>query len=148
MALLTWRLVVKVPVSEILISIASWPFQPRFPLLYPRCRVCDLATLHRRITQPSNPNGNAGRPYYICISCERKDGKGWVTWDDERGVRNSNPSCYCGNLSRQDQVGIGRGRRGLGFWTCATGSCDYHSKYLNGWTNYAPQCVEFYPWLL
>lgn len=134
-------------VSEILISI-SWSFQPRFPLLHPRCRVCGSATLHHRITQPSNPNGNAGRPYYVCIPCKRNNREGWVTWDDERGVRNSNPSCYCGDFRRQDQEGIGRGRHGLDFWTCSTGSCDYYSKYLNGWTSYAPQCVEFYPWLL
>ncbi|EMD86689.1 hypothetical protein COCC4DRAFT_33191 [Bipolaris maydis ATCC 48331] len=137
-----------VSVSEILLFLTRRPLQPQFPLLRPHCRVCGSATLDRHITRPSNPNGNASRPYYICMLCKSNNEEGWVTWDDERGVCNSNPTCYCGVPSRQDREGIARGRPGLGFWTCATGSCDYYSRWSNGWTIYTPQCVEFDPWLL
>ncbi|KAF1960422.1 hypothetical protein CC80DRAFT_489575 [Byssothecium circinans] len=140
-----------VPVSEILIALSR---QPQLPLSQPRCRH-STTSLRRFTTGSFNPNGNVGRPYYLCIQCPSNNRKGWVTWDDERGIRDGNPVCYCGVLSRQDRMGIESGRAGLGFWTCATGSCDYYSEYSNGWTTqevnstlHAPQCTGFYPWLL
>ncbi|KAF1975436.1 hypothetical protein BU23DRAFT_503340 [Bimuria novae-zelandiae CBS 107.79] len=144
-----------VPVSEIMRAL-SRPLQPQLPLSQPRCRHCNLTTsLRRRTTGPLNRNGNVGRPYYICIPCEDNDTRGWVTWDDERGICDGNPVCHCGGLSRQDRKGNASRRTGLGFWTCATGSCNYYSEYSNGWTTqemntlpHAPQCTEFYPWLL
>lgn len=141
--------------SEILIAL-SRPLQPQLPLSHPCCQRCGrTSSLRRLITKPSNRNGNAGRPYYICTRCNGKSKRGWVSWDDEHGIRDGNPVCYCGALSRQDREAKNRERNGLGFWTCATGSCDYYSKYWNGWTTreakstpHVPQCVEFYPWLL
>jgi len=36
---------------------------------------------------------------------------------------------YCGAVSRQDRAGAESSMPGLGFWTCATGGCDYFSKF-------------------
>jgi hypothetical protein len=81
--------------------------------------------------------------------------EGWITWDDEYGICDKNPVCYCGAISRQDRAGIESSMPGFGFWTCATGNCDYFSRVRNGWTEKEmaslpsePGCVAFVPWLL
>ncbi|KAF1842803.1 uncharacterized protein K460DRAFT_268311, partial [Cucurbitaria berberidis CBS 394.84] len=72
------------------------------------------------IVNQGNSNGNAGRPYYLCDHCHR-----WITWGDNRGISGGNPLCFCGAISRQDRAGNETSIPRLGFWTCATGSCDY-----------------------
>jgi hypothetical protein len=141
--------------SEILIAL-SRPLQPQLPLRQPRCRHCSSTTsLRRSIVGRSNWNRNVGRPYYTCDPCPSNSKRRWVAWDDEHGICDGNPVCFCGGLSRQDRMGTSSGRTGWGFWTCATGSCDYYSEYLDGWTIQearslpsASQCAAFYPWLL
>lgn len=146
--------------SEILKAL-SRPLRPEFPLSHPLCCRCGWEPRYRDTAKPANQNGNGGRPYYKCIRCNyRSQGKqyhsrGWITWDDDRGICDSNPLCDCGVVSRQDRAGVESGMFGWGFWTCATGSCGYFSKYRNGWTDEEmafspsePQCVQFVPWLL
>ena len=147
--------------SKILKAL-SRPLWPQFPVTHPLCRRCGREPRYRNTVMPANPNGNAGRPYYICVRCNQNCSqslqdhrRGWITWDDDRGIHARNPTFYCGAVSRQDRAGVESSIPRLGFWTCATGSCDYFSKFWNGWTNkekaLSPpesQCVEFVPWLL
>ncbi|EMC95493.1 hypothetical protein BAUCODRAFT_45138, partial [Baudoinia panamericana UAMH 10762] len=73
------------------------------------------------VTRRDNPNGNAGRPYFICHNCNNS----WSTWNDTRGISPSNPPCNCGVPSRQGKSGVGAAWEGYGFWVCAKGSCQY-----------------------
>ena len=92
--------------------------------------------MQRRRTQDRNPNGNAGRYYYICIICkndvapEDQINVGWSTWHDYIGVHDGNPHCNCGEPSRRDRMN----RSGQGFWTCATGGCSCYSSRRDGHT--------------
>lgn len=138
--------------------------QPTFPMQdVPRYGRCDYQPKHRTIVSPHNPNGNAGRPYYFCIKCQfnRKCGvstngfrKGWISWDDDRGIQQNNPPCHCRSMSRQDKAGIHSSHPGRGFWTCATGSCAYFSFRLDGLTDAkassdgAAPDAGFEPWLI
>ena len=105
-----------------------------FPLQDPvNCKECD-GPAHKAIVQPDNVNGNAGRPYYVCKNpkCEA-----WVTWDDDKGMYVDNPQCKCGAPSREDMKGKEAKAKkvlGQGFWTCATGRCDYYSEDVEGRT--------------
>ena len=125
----------------------------------PRCRYCQtLGTL--RTVKESNSNGNSGRPYYICRECKKNQTKigsefevGWITWNDFRGIDGANPRCGCDKVSRQDRAGFRSSRAGMGFWTCATGACDYYSEDRGGLTRgelsrAGRQCTEYQPWLL
>jgi hypothetical protein len=157
---------IDVPMSEI-VKVLSRPLRPHFPFARPYCRRCFRKPRFPSNVKPSNLNGNVGRPYYTCASCGQQGQnhhyhppsqdhcRGWITWDDDRGICDSNPPCHCGVVSRQDRASVRSSRPGLGFWTCATGSCDYFSKFRNGWTDEErassspePHCVEFVPWLL
>jgi hypothetical protein len=134
---------------------------PRFPLSSPTCRFCNCNPRYRSSVMPNNPNGNAYRPFYSCIRCRpqrlrtRSDHeRGWITWDDGRGIAHSNPNCDCGVPSWQHRAGVESPRHGLGFWTCASGSCGYSSEYLNAETreeardyHMVPNRVTFRPWL-
>ncbi len=143
---------------DILLAL-SQPLRPQFPLTHPSCRHCGWEPRFN-CTVWTERNGNFGRPYFICVKCKHHNRgvqhrEGWITWDDERGICDGNPPCYCGALSRQDRAGANTSMPGQGFWTCATGSCDYFSKYRNGWTDkevasnpFEPECVGFFPWLL
>ena len=116
---------------------------PHFPLSpKPRCRRCGWQPKFRNIVKATNPNGNAGRPYYICVLCKKRSTQGvgdhytgWITWDDDRGMSSDNPKCHCGIASRQDKAGSDTDIPNLGFWTCGTGSCDYYSEFKNGQTD-------------
>ncbi|OJJ68291.1 hypothetical protein ASPBRDRAFT_322738 [Aspergillus brasiliensis CBS 101740] len=150
--------------SEIMVML-NQPLRPQFPCT-PVCRRCGwIPRDHRPHHVATNRNGNLGRPYYACPNCTSQTysysphvrDRGWITWDDERGIRDSNPLCDCGVVSRQDRAGAGTTMSGLGFWTCATGRCGYFSRYRNGWTDEERMsgvgvndhdCVEFFPWLL
>ena len=99
---------------------------PLRDLAPPNCRFCQSPS--RLVTvQSTNENGNAGRPYYRCHSCQWDES--WVTWADGRGLDLNNVSCDCGRPSRRSHVGANKTRnRGSGFWTCATGTCDYYME--------------------
>ncbi|KAL8691265.1 MAG: hypothetical protein Q9218_003467 [Villophora microphyllina] len=147
---------------------STFPFQvrkriPHFPLdPRPPCPVCGTIPSGPKETRPTNENGNAGRPRLVCDEC-RKDPlnirntrtsrrKGWITWDDDLGVHPDNPVCECpGNwVSRQDRSGKRSKYKDGGFWTCATGQCDYLSYRLDGVAKWKSQTWDpgFEPWLL
>ncbi|KAL8710760.1 MAG: hypothetical protein Q9220_004778 [cf. Caloplaca sp. 1 TL-2023] len=139
---------------------------PYFPLRSPRCRHCGWIPKYRDKVLPTNPNGNADRPYYKCVKCKqnaspnaRKTGdriKGWITWDDHIGISPENRPCFCagGYACRQDMAGVDSFYPGGGFWTCATGSCNFLSFRRDALTDDeaykrgAPQDGGFEPWLL
>jgi hypothetical protein len=83
----------------------------------PNCRSCRKACT-RHITRSSNRNGNAGRPYYKCIPCDK-----FSCFEDSRGEDETNPLCDCGKSSRRQLSGREKGRRI--FYVCKTGSCDF-----------------------
>lgn len=136
---------------------------PTFPMPQPpSCRRCGWVPQKRDTVSQSNCNGNAGRPYYICIKCkgnqeytifENDQPNGWISWDDGRGVHPRNPKCNCGIVCRQDRAGSKSSRRGYGFWTCASGSCNYFSFRTDGltddeaWRAGAAYDHGFKPWL-
>ena len=126
---------------------ASW-FPLRDP---PRCRRCSMPG-HRRVVHPGSLLGNDNRPYYVCDKCkddptapaDALGRKGWITWDDSKGLPRSNlanhPRCRCRFLARQD-----RWRGGNGFWTCCKGRCGYFSWRSDGKDGAKG---HFEPWLL
>lgn len=140
---------------------------PRFPLTpTPRCpnRNCNWTPKIRSECPATNPNGNAYRPYYICIKCKKAPSpptparktrqghsKGWITWDDAIGIHPDNPRCDCpgGWVARQDRGGENGFYQGGGFWTCATGRCAYLSFRLDGDPVMEGRWDDgFEPWLL
>lgn len=159
------------PVPALAPNPASVKEFPTFPLRQARCRTCGWVPKYRDKVSARNPNGNANRPYYICIRCRRdpdptspatttaratraRRGKGWITWDDNIGISRDNRLCSCGVVSRQDRGGVDSYYPGGGFWTCATGACDYGSFRKDGLTDDealrmgAPPDYGFEPWLL
>jgi len=119
--------------------------QPTFPMQEkPLCPRCNYEPKFRNKASANNPNGNANRPYYICVRCKNDRNRtvsktdherGWITWDDDRGVRPGNPDCDCAVASRQERTGRYSTCPGRGFWTCATGSCAYFSFRRDGLTD-------------
>lgn len=106
-----------------------------------RCRHCLSTDLSYRTVQPGNRNGNAGRPYCVCVNPDcpgivnltaGQHDTGWVTWLDGIGVRLGNPLCRCQRSARQDTAGERSGAPGRRFWTCSTGACGYESWRLDG----------------
>lgn len=138
------------------------PKTATFPMPHhPRCRRCKWIPKFRDNVKINNPNGNAGRPYFICIKCKSNDNvplingkKGWISWDDYIGIHPSNRPCYCGFVSRQDRAGVDSYYPGGGFWTCATGSCSFLSYRRDALTDEEaykkglPRHDGFEPWLL
>ena len=139
---------------------------PKFPLrTHPTCRQCGWVPKYRSGAREDNPNNNAERSYFICVKCRQSEPsqisktsqarrrKGWITWDDAIGVSIKNPPCFCGGrvvASRQDKCGEGSNYPGGGFWTCATGQCEYISWRRDGLTNDEADGWDdmFEPWLL
>lgn len=103
----------------------------------PHCNGCGSPGT-RHVTRADNQNGNAGRPYWLCshYSCPRWSGKGneWKCWDDDLGIAKDNPGCYCGEPSRLGLKGVKTGEKGVCFWSCSTGNCDYYSEDIRGAT--------------
>ncbi|KAK4044746.1 hypothetical protein C8A01DRAFT_12003, partial [Parachaetomium inaequale] len=54
----------------------------------------------RLVTQQSNRNGNAGRPYHKCQSCGH-----FLGFADDRGNYPNNPLCDCGVSSKAQAAG-------------------------------------------
>lgn len=131
----------KVSLHEIMNSLP--PILPRFPRpTAPVCRHCNRRSTSLPV-RPSNPNGNAGRPFYRCnsIGCQQLEGNGFIAWDDNIGVHENNPRCDCGILSRLDRAGIYSPIAGQRFWRCADGTCRYRSYVLSGMTPQELQIV-------
>lgn len=114
----------------------------------PCCKLCQTLLILKYVNA-DNPNGNAGRPYYICPSCTW-DCR-WHGWADSHGLNASNPCCDCDQPSRQDRIGQDNKRApGMGFWTCAIGVCDYYSEHEDGTRGAVFDDLRgsFEPWLL
>lgn len=69
------------PPSPMLVESPAGPSRdsrfPRFPKdEHPKCRRCGWIPIHRSTAgynDPNNdPNGNNGRPYFICVKCKEK----------------------------------------------------------------------------
>ena len=118
------------------------PSRPHYTQPSPyQCRHCRSTNLAFHTVGQGNPNGNAGRPYYVCVntSCPGRTSpnadrheRGWVTWDDNIGVVPGNPLCRCQRISRLDVAGVYSNHRGRKFYTCSTGACDYF-LWAPGW---------------
>jgi DNA-directed RNA polymerase subunit M/transcription elongation factor TFIIS len=77
------------------------------------------------VTRRSNRNGNAKRPYYKCIPCNK-----FVSFDDDRGILTQNPPCDCSVQSRMQVAGkFAATARGLHF-VCAKGKCGFYEGAL------------------
>ena len=107
----------------------------RFPTSPYQCRHCGSIHLKYDFVKPGNPNGNIGRPYYICVNpyCPNVINsahhiRGWVTWDDNIGIDPRNPLCKCLRSAREDIAGERSPSPGHHFWTCSTGACDYYRR--------------------
>ncbi|KAI4594028.1 hypothetical protein KJ359_008818 [Pestalotiopsis sp. 9143b] len=86
------------------------------------CRRCNRP-VQRRITKQSNRNGNAGRPYYRCVPCNK-----FIAFDDDRGRHEDNPLCECGLPSRTQLNGLyASPPRGV-HYVCGTGKCNYYAR--------------------
>lgn len=83
----------------------------------PRCRRCGDPCV-RRITRTTNRNGNAGRPFYKCIPCDK-----FSCFADPVGDSEKNPLCDCGLNSKRDLSSREKGRKI--FFTCKSGQCDF-----------------------
>lgn len=155
----------KTTLSE-LPQVVGRPLYPRFPIFesrdfYPPCRSCGRVSLHQRNVGMNRKN-NYGRPFYLCIGClsnepygkRIKGGNRWITWDDDVGMHPTNLRCNCGIASRQDRSGPDTTYPGMGFWTCASGQCEYYSVLRSGkmWDEVEGTDIAFenlfQPWLL
>ncbi|KAK7193332.1 uncharacterized protein CC84DRAFT_1079568 [Paraphaeosphaeria sporulosa] len=89
---------------------------------YPsRCRRCD-SRVTLMFTRSNNRIGNAGRPYYKCLTCTK-----FLCFADSRGLDPSNPLCSCGIPSRRQISGPARCvPRGL-HYVCSQGGCSFYS---------------------
>ncbi len=83
----------------------------------PKCLRCSDST-SRFVTRQSNRKGNAGRPYYKCLRCDK-----FSCFDDTRGIDGLNPRCLCDSASRRQLSGQERGRKV--HYVCVSGRCDY-----------------------
>ncbi|KAI4246323.1 MAG: hypothetical protein L6R40_001991 [Gallowayella cf. fulva] len=107
-----------------------------FPLPFaPQCRQCHWIPESPDEVRRDNRNDNAGRSYYICRNCKKTNPrKGWITWNDSRGIDPTKGPCFCGFAVREDKAGSDSACPGKGFWTCAVGGCWYVSWRRDGRT--------------
>lgn len=125
----------------------------------PQCRGCGWVP--RKWETVNSDSQSRGRRYYICIRCKNNPNlpgnrteKGWLSWDDYIGIHQDNRPCFCGYVCRQDRAGPDSFYPGGGFWTCATGTCNFLSWRRDGLTNNEassrglPTYDGFEPWQL
>ncbi|KAH7115253.1 hypothetical protein B0J11DRAFT_540200 [Dendryphion nanum] len=86
----------------------------------PKCTKCGRSTSWK-VTKPSNRNGNAGRPYYKCLPCNK-----FCCFTDMRGNDPANPLCYCGTSSRKQISGENKHPLRQVHYVCVQGTCDYY----------------------
>ncbi|KAB8245617.1 hypothetical protein BDV35DRAFT_356552 [Aspergillus flavus] len=63
------------------------------PGFFSHAPLCCESRMIRRRTE-DNSKGNVNRWRYTCRECDR------MVFDDWEGIRDGNPSCYCGEISR------------------------------------------------
>ncbi|KAL4874200.1 hypothetical protein BJY04DRAFT_41878 [Aspergillus karnatakaensis] len=89
---------------------------PRLFTDVPSCFGCDCRMTRRRTER--NDKGNKNRPFYVCTRCD--DG---IIFDDWEGIRDGNPECRCGEISR------GQMERGWNYvYRCAKGNCVFRER--------------------
>jgi hypothetical protein len=98
------------------------------PQTVPQCIKCGH-TASRMITSRGNSNGNALRPYYKCVPCDK-----FCCFDDLRGNDPTNPLCYCGLSSKTQASSINKTLRRQLYYVCRVGNCNYYEVVtdLNG----------------
>lgn len=106
--------------------------QFKYPITY-RCRYCLSSNLSHRVVHDKS-NNNVGRPYCVCVNPKCDNTKisntdhhyeAWVSWRDDRDIKEGNPLCLCERTTREDHTGAQSNYPGQLFWTCSTGSCRY-----------------------
>lgn len=107
-------------------SSCSNPIEPIIDLAAvhscPACSLCGGEPKYS-ITRRSNRSGNAKRPYYKCVTCEK-----FITFDDDRGTAVMNPLCDCHSSSRMQVAGrLAKTARGL-HYVSAKGKCDFFER--------------------
>lgn len=107
-------------------SMTVVPKKEPSPEPIPTCQSCGLEGILRQV-RDDNPNGNAGRPYYKCLSCRL-----FLSFYDERRLNPTNPRCCCGmpsrrQMSRQDHQ-IPRGIH----YVCPRGQCRFYEIERDG----------------
>lgn len=95
------------------------------PVVAPICILC-RAPITRQITRTSNRNGNAGRPYYKCIPCNK-----FHCFDDRRGNDPTNPPCFCGISSKRQLSGPEKPMGRMVHYVCRIGGCNFYSDHGN-----------------
>ncbi|KAI0970446.1 hypothetical protein F4678DRAFT_462673 [Xylaria arbuscula] len=108
------------PTSTVSSSVNSAALAPS-PASPPLCFLYSKAN-ERIVTQSSNRNGNAGRPYYKCTPCNN-----FLVFADERGNDPTNPECHCGFSSKRQITGRSDRVAGLVHYVCRLGECDYYN---------------------
>ncbi|KAK5992055.1 hypothetical protein PT974_05451 [Cladobotryum mycophilum] len=86
------------------------------------CFQCGGST-SRFKTSANNPNGNAGRPYNMCLHCNK-----FLGFDDQRGNHLSNPECHCGTPSKMQATGKTAAAPLALHFVCRLGECDFFSR--------------------
>ena len=91
-----------------------------FPLhSRPPCPKCRQPSI-RAIVKDTNQHGNAGRPYYSCHSGHKTV---FITWDDNEGVCNTNPCCWCRVPSRREEKNGPPPREA--YYACSSKECGF-----------------------
>jgi len=81
----------------------------------------------RLVTQASNRNGNAGRPYFKCLACRK-----FLVFDDRRGNAPANPPCVCGVSSKAQLSGrLNRRAPRAKHFVCRLGRCNFYAESWN-----------------
>ena len=97
----------------------------------PLCRGCKTRTVYAVTKAPAElakDKGNTDRPYY---RCETRDCKVFYCFDDDRGILNTNPACFCGRPSRRRVAGNAPWDSLYLRVQCATAACDYSEPELD-----------------
>ena len=109
--------------STVLPALSQRDPKPRIPPTPPNCPSClqitTLFTVHYK-----NRNGNAGRPYYKCLPCQK-----FCCFADARGLDPANPICHCGRPSRRGKTTMAKG--GKTFYTCSQAKCDFYDEEID-----------------
>lgn len=97
-------------------TTALLPFQPA------PCIICG-GPVTRYIVSPSNPNGNAHRPFVRCDPCNE-----FMCFTDDRGIDPSNRACDCGEPSRMQVTGVDNAVPRAIHFVCVKRRCNYYSE--------------------
>lgn len=101
-----------------------------FPTEPPPCMICDRPTVHQ-ITRSSNREGNAGRPYYICLPCGK-----FHCFADRKGNDPRNPHCHCGTYSKRQLSDVEWSPRRKIHYVCRLGRCNYYRHKFGDYYRY------------